>query len=70
MEMAIFRPSCVMVSFQIVSNGVPGVRKRLNTTVISISITMVFIPFIMNLSGTLDSRITRPRNRAAITYPV
>ena len=69
MEMAIFRPSCVMVSFQIVKSGVPCVRNRLNTTVIIISMTIVFIPFTMNLNGTFDSRITIPRNRAAITYP-
>ena len=68
-EMAIFSPSCVMVSFQIVNNGVPGVKKRLNTTVISMSITMVFIPFTMNLKGTFDRRITNPRKSAAITYP-
>ena len=69
MEIAIFNPSCVIVSFQIVKSGVPGVRKRLNTTVISISMTMVFIPFTMNLNGTFDRRITSPRNRAATRYP-
>ena len=66
---AISMPSHVIFNFQIVTAGVPGVRKRLNTTAKSIRNTIDFIPFTMNLKGTFDNRMHSARNSAASRYP-
>ena len=65
MVTAVLSPSTVTVSFQTETNSVPGVRKRLNTTVISSRKTMAFIPFTMNLKGTRERPMTVAKKIAA-----
>ena len=62
---AVASPSFVIVSFHMVTSASPGVRKRLNTTVINNRNTTALIPFTMNRKGTWDSPITNARNKAA-----
>ena len=69
MEEAIFKPSFVMVSFQSDIRGVPGVKKRLNTTVIISKKIMDFIPFTINRKGTFDNLMQTARKAAATTNP-
>ena len=62
-------PSLVIVSFQTDTSGSPGVRNKLNITVIIKIKTIAFMPFTINLKGTLDSLIITAKNTAATTYP-
>jgi hypothetical protein len=66
---AVLIPSFVIENFHMVTIGSPGVRNKLNTTVINNKNTIDFIPFTMNLNGTFDSLITLIRNTAATAYP-
>jgi hypothetical protein len=63
-------PSFVIESFQNVTIGIPGVKNRLNTMVITSRKKIVFMPLKMNLGGTLESLMLSKRNNPAITYPM
>lgn len=65
MVTAIRIPSTVIVIFHTETNAVPGVRNRLNTTVIINRKRIPFIPLTINRKGTWDSRITTAKNTAA-----
>ena len=68
---AISRPFSVMVIFQnVTSTSSPGVKIRLNTTVIPRRKAMDFIPFRIKERGTLDTLIQAARNRNAARYPI
>jgi hypothetical protein len=62
-------PSLVNENFQIVKTGSPGVKNKLNTTVINSKNAIAFIPLTMNLNGTFESLITLTKNIAATAYP-
>ncbi len=62
---AILMPSTVMVTFQNDTTVVPVVNNKLQTTVIIRRKTMVFIPFTMNLKGTVESSTQIARNKIA-----
>ena len=66
---AIRIPSLVTEIFHTENTTSPGVKNRLNTTVSISRKIMDFIPFIINLKGTLDNLITTARKKAAHTYP-
>ncbi len=68
-ETAVSSPSFVIVKIQMLHNGSPGIRNRLNTTVIISSMTIDFKPRTINLNGTFDIRITAANASAAIRYP-
>ena len=57
-------PASVILSFQIRTTGVPGVRNRLSTTANSIKNITAFMPFIMNRKGTWE-RTTQTAKKAA-----
>ena len=59
------KPSLVIVSFHKETNGSPGVRNRLKTTVNIKRNKIAFIPLTINLNGTLDNLITIAKNKAA-----
>ena len=59
------RPSLVIFIFHTVTSTSPGVRNRLNTTVINMMNTIALMPFTMYLNGTWDSLITTARKTAA-----
>ena len=66
---AIRIPSLVTEIFHTENTTSPGVKNRLNTTVSISRKIMDFMPFIINLKGTLDNLITTARKTAAHTYP-
>ena len=66
---AVRTPSLVTDSFHSDTSSSPGVRNKLNPTVISIRKRMAFIPFTMNRKGTWESRMTMARKSAATAYP-
>ena len=60
-------PSQVTFNFQIANAVVPGVRNRLNTTVIIISTKIPFNPLTIKENGTFEIMITAARNSVATT---
>ena len=64
-RMATRMPSFVIFSFHSCHTTVPGVRNKLKTAVISISIKMARNPRTIKDTGTLESRIRMIRNTAA-----
>ena len=68
MNAAVSIPSFVTVSFHRCSTGVPGIKNKLNTTVIISRIKIDFRPRIINFSGTFEIWITAASASVATTY--
>ena len=69
MRTAAVTPSFVTVIFHTWINASPGVKKRLNIAVITISTIIARKPLIMYLNGTPEIRITSTKNAVTTASP-
>ena len=69
MRTAMKIPSFVILKIPSVTIASPGVRRILNTIVISRIIKIAFSPLKINFTGTVEIRIIPARNTVATAYP-